>query len=40
VAEFEKAFVKYGTVTWPCGVDLAPDAMYDSIKTSGVWHLF
>jgi len=37
--EFEKVFVQYGAVTWPCGVDLAPDAMYDSIRQTGFWHL-
>jgi len=25
-----------GTVTWPCGADLAPDALYERIR-SGVW---
>ena len=28
-----------GTVQWPKGADLAPDAMYDSIRESGVWVL-
>jgi hypothetical protein len=26
-------------VTWDHGIDLAPDAMYDAIKASGVWVL-
>ena len=25
-----------GTVTWPCGADLAPDTLYERIR-SGVW---
>lgn len=38
-AMFAKVFVEYGAVTWPGEVDLAPDAMYEVIKTSGVWRL-
>ena len=36
---FSKVFLHYGAVTWPCGVDLAPDAMYDAIQQHGIWHL-
>ena len=36
---FAKAHIEYGAVTWPGGVDLAPDAMYDSIRTTGRWDL-
>ena len=38
-ALFAKVFVEYGAVTWPGEIDLAPDAMYDAIKTAGTWHL-
>lgn len=37
--EFQKAHVVDGVVTWPGELDLAPDAMYDEIKRSGVWLL-
>ena len=37
---FKQAFVDHGAVTWPGGqIDLAPDAMYDAIKTNGTWEL-
>jgi len=36
---FDRVFVEYGAVTWPGEIDLAPDAMYDAIKTTGIWHL-
>jgi len=26
-------------VTWPGEIDLAPDAMYEGIKATGVWVL-
>jgi hypothetical protein len=33
---FAQVEVGLGAVVWPgCGVDLAPDAMYDSIKAQG-----
>ncbi len=36
---FARAAVQDGTVTWPDGLDLAPDAMYDAIKSHGSWVL-
>ncbi len=38
-AVFDAVTVRYGAVTWDHGIDLAPDAMYDAIKASGVWVL-
>ena len=34
---FDEVKVVLGAVTWPSGVDLAPDAMYDAIRKSGRW---
>lgn len=34
---FAQASVVLGAVTWPGELDLAPDAMYDSIKAKGEW---
>ena len=36
-ALFSQAYIEHGTVVWPNGADLAPDAMYDEIKKSGCW---
>lgn len=36
-AFFAQARVELGVVTWPNGADLAPDAMYDHIRTQGHW---
>ena len=36
---FASARVVMGAVQWPSGADLAPDAMYDAIRESGVWAL-
>jgi hypothetical protein len=36
---FRQAFIENGAVTWPGNVDLAPDAMYQAIKTNGEWIL-
>lgn len=36
---FNKVYVELGVTTWPNGLDLAPDAMYDEIKANGVWIL-
>jgi hypothetical protein len=38
-AAFARAAVVDGSVRWPNGADLAPDAMYDGIRMSGVWHV-
>jgi hypothetical protein len=38
-AVFSAARVFMGAVQWPNGADLAPDAMYDAIRESGVWVL-
>jgi hypothetical protein len=34
---FARAHVSRGAVTWPNDLDLAPDAMYDSIQATGVF---
>lgn len=34
---FEQVRVEMGVIQWPNGTDLAPDAMYDSIRRTGVW---
>jgi hypothetical protein len=36
-AKFGEVAVVGGAVTWPGGLDLAPDAMYDEIKLRGEW---
>jgi hypothetical protein len=36
---FQQAHVESGAVTWPGQVDLAPDAMYQAIKSQGEWVL-
>ncbi len=36
---FNKAYLEYGVLTWPGGIDLAPDAMHDAIKQKGRWVL-
>ena len=36
---FNQVHLEYGAVTWPNEIDLAPDAMYDEIKSNGVWIL-
>ena len=36
-AMFVRAGVAHGAVTWPIGVDLTPDAMYDKIKAESRW---
>jgi hypothetical protein len=32
---FERVFVDHGTVAWPGGIDLAPDAMYQQVVKRG-----
>ena len=34
---FARAHVALGTVQWPNGAELAPDAMYDAIHDHGRW---
>ena len=34
---FEQVGIVLGAVTWPGGLDLAPDAMYDALRTNGSW---
>ncbi len=34
---FDRAFVAHGAVTWPGGIDLPPDTMYDAIRATGTW---
>ena len=34
---FTQARVECGAVTWPGGLDLAPDAMHEGIRTTGEW---
>jgi|GEM_PF-352412 len=29
--EFARVYIEHGAVTWPCGVDLAPDGMWAKI---------
>ena len=36
---FEQVRVDDGAVTWPGNLDLAPDAMYQAIKSQGEWIL-
>jgi len=36
---FNQVHLEYGAVTWPNEIDLAPDAMYDEIKSNGIWIL-
>ena len=36
---FNRVHLESGAVTWPGNVDLAPDAMYQAIKTHGEWVL-
>ena len=36
-AVFSRVGLVHGAVSWPNGIDLAPDAMYDAIKATGHW---
>lgn len=38
-AFFSQAYIESGAVTWPSGIDLAPDAMHREIKCNGAWVL-
>ncbi|MBI2970155.1 MAG: DUF2442 domain-containing protein [Gammaproteobacteria bacterium] len=33
---FAAVYLEHGALTWPGGIDLAPDAMYERIQESGV----
>ena len=33
---FSRAHLEHGALTWPGRIDLAPDAMYERIRVSGV----
>ena len=39
VCFFKQAYLDHGAVTWPGNLDLAPDAMYESIKKTGKYIL-
>lgn len=39
VVLFGRVYLEHGAVTWPGEIDLAPDAMYDAIKSNGSWIL-
>jgi hypothetical protein len=32
---FARVFLEHGALTWPGGIDLAPDAMYERIRSTG-----
>ncbi len=32
---FSKVYLEHGALTWPGGIDLAPDAMHQRIRASG-----
>jgi Protein of unknown function (DUF2442) len=32
---FAHAYLEHGALTWPGGIDLAPDAMYQRIQSTG-----
>jgi hypothetical protein len=36
---FQQAHIVEGAVAWPGDLDLAPDAMYQAIKSAGEWVL-
>ena len=35
-AFFASVYLEHGALTWPGGIDLAPDAMYERIRESGI----
>jgi hypothetical protein len=36
---FAQAAAVEGSIRWPNGADLAPDAMYDAIRATGLWNV-
>jgi hypothetical protein len=36
---FSQVGIDLGAVTWPCGIDLAPDAMYEALRDHSEWVL-
>ena len=36
---FAKAEIVLGAVTWPNGLDLAPDTMYDALRKNDQWRV-
>jgi hypothetical protein len=36
---FQQAYIDGGAVAWPGNLDLAPDAMYQEIRSHGEWVL-
>lgn len=36
---FKTAYIEGGAVTWPNGVDIAPDAMHEELEKNGIWVL-
>jgi hypothetical protein len=39
ISLFNQVYLECGVVTWPGEIDLAPDAMYDQIRSFGKWVL-
>jgi len=38
-AHFAQVHLEHGAVTWPGGVDLAPDAMHQALQQNPIWTL-
>ena len=36
---FQQVYIDHGAVAWPGEIDLAPDAMYHEIRSTGEWIL-
>ena len=36
---FAQARLEYGAILWPGDIDIAPDSMYDVIRSTGSWIL-
>jgi hypothetical protein len=39
IGTLNQVYLEYGAVTWPGGIDLAPDAMHNEIQRNGLWKL-